>query len=237
MKERLQKLIANAGLTSRRQAESWIEAGRVRVNGRPATLGESADPAVDRIEVDGRPLPRGGEVICLLLHKPSGYVTSARDPQGRPVVVDLVKEFRQRLYPVGRLDLTTSGLLLLTNDGELAQRLTHPRHEVEKTYLARIRGHLAADQARRLESGILLEDGPTAPAKVRVLRSQGSHGWIEISIREGRNRQVRRMFEAVGHPVSRLQRTRLAFLDLGELKPGQYRRLTADEIRRLKELT
>ena len=237
MKERLQKLIANAGLTSRRQAESWIEGGRVRVNGRPATLGESADPALDRIEVDGRPLPMGGEIVCLLLHKPSGYVTSARDPQGRPVVVDLVKEFRQRLYPVGRLDLTTSGLLLLTNDGELAQRLTHPRHEVEKTYLARIRGHLAADQARRLESGILLEDGPTAPAKVRVLRSQGSHGWVEISIREGRNRQVRRMFEAVGHPVSRLQRTRLAFLDLGELKPGQYRRLTADEIHRLKELT
>ena len=237
MKERLQKLIANAGLTSRRQAESWIEAGRVRVNGRPATLGESADPALDRIEVDGRPLPMGGESVCLLLHKPSGYVTSARDPQGRPVVVELVKEFRERLYPVGRLDLTTSGLLLLTNDGELAQRLTHPRHEVEKTYLARIRGHLAADQARRLESGILLEDGPTAPAKVRVLRSQGSHGWVEISIREGRNRQVRRMFEAVGHPVSRLQRTRLAFLDLGELKPGQYRRLTADEIHRLKELT
>lgn len=237
MKERLQKLIANAGLASRRQAEIWIKAGRVSVNGRPATLGESADREVDRIEVDGRPLARGGEIVCLLLHKPSGYVTSARDPEGRPVVVDLVKEFRQRLYPVGRLDLTTSGLLLLTNDGELAQRLTHPRHEVEKTYLARIRGHLAADQVRRLESGILLEDGPTAPAKVRVLRSQGSHGWVEITIREGRNRQVRRMFEAVGLPVSRLQRTRLAFLDLGDLRPGQYRRLTPEEIRRLKELS
>ena len=237
MKERLQKLIANAGLASRRQAEIWIKAGRVSVNGRSATLGESADHEVDRIEVDGRPLARGGEIVCLLLHKPSGYVTSARDPEGRPVVVDLVKDFRQRLYPVGRLDLTTSGLLLLTNDGELAQRLTHPRHEVEKTYLARIRGHLAADQVRRLESGILLEDGPTAPAKVRVLRSQGSHGWVEITIREGRNRQVRRMFEAVGLPVSRLQRTRLAFLDLGDLRPGQYRRLTPEEIRRLKELS
>ena len=237
MKERLQKLIANAGLASRRQAEIWIKAGRVSVNGRSATLGESADREVDRIEVDGRPLARGGEIVCLLLHKPSGYVTSARDPEGRPVVVDLVKDFRQRLYPVGRLDLTTSGLLLLTNDGELAQRLTHPRHEVEKTYLARIRGHLAADQVRRLESGILLEDGPTAPAKVRVLRSQGSHGWVEITIREGRNRQVRRMFEAVGLPVSRLQRTRLAFLDLGDLRPGQYRRLTPEEIRRLKELS
>lgn len=236
MRERLQKLIANAGLASRRQAESWIAAGRVSVNGRPASLGESADPAVDRIEVDGRSLAGGGETICLLLHKPTGYVTSVRDPQGRPVVVDLVKEFRERLYPVGRLDLTTSGLLLLTNDGELAQRLMHPRHKVEKTYLVRIRGHLTGEETRRLESGVNLEDGPTAPARVRILPARGSHGWVEISIREGRNRQVRRMFEAVGHPVSRLQRIRLAFLDLGHLRPGQYRRLTPEEIRRLKAL-
>lgn len=236
MKERLQKIISGVGMTSRRQAEHWIEAGRVRVNGRLATLGESADAETDRIEVDGRPLATPPSGICILLHKPAGYVTTARDPQGRPVVVDLVRDIPARLYPVGRLDLTTSGLLLLTNDGELAQHLAHPRHGVEKTYLARVRGTVSPETAGKLEAGVLLEDGPTAPARVVVTRAQGSHSRVEITIREGRNRQVRRMFEVVGHPVSRLRRIRFGFLSLENLAPGQFRRLSPDEITRLKQL-
>ncbi len=236
MKQRLQKIISGAGLTSRRQAEQWIEAGRVKVNGRPARLGENADAAVDRIEVDGRPIKTTQPTICLLLHKPSGYVTSVRDPQGRAVVVDLVKEIPARLYPIGRLDLTTSGLLLLTNDGDLAHHLAHPRHEVEKTYLARVRGTVSPQTVALLEAGILLEDGMTAPARVKVTRRQPSHSWVEVSIHEGRNRQVRRMLEAVGHPVSRLQRIRYAFLTLDNLPPGRSRRLSAAEISRLKDL-
>jgi 23S rRNA pseudouridine2605 synthase len=236
MKQRLQKLIAAAGLASRRQAESWIEAGQVTVNGHPARLGDSADPTVDRIEARGRPLVAEPTGICLLLHKPVGYVTSARDPQGRPVVVDLVKDVPGRLYPVGRLDLTTSGLLLMTNDGELAHLLTHPRHGVAKTYLARVRGQVEAATARQLADGVRLDDGPTAPAQVEVVRREGSHSWVKITIREGRNRQVRRMFEAVGHSVSRLQRIQLGFLTLENLRPGQYRRLTPEEIARLKQL-
>jgi 23S rRNA pseudouridine2605 synthase len=236
VKERLQKLIAAAGLASRRQAEEWIAAGRVTVNGRPAVLGESADPLRDRIEIDGRPLAAAGRKYYILLNKPVGYVTTLRDPQGRPTVSELLREIPARLHPVGRLDLTTEGLLLLTNDGELTQRLAHPRHEVEKTYLVRLRGRLGAETRRRLEEGVLLEDGPTAPARVEKVRSTESHTWLEITIHEGRNRQVRRMCEAVGHPVSRLKRIRVAFLELGDLAPGQFRHLTAAEVARLKRL-
>jgi 23S rRNA pseudouridine2605 synthase len=236
MKERLQKLIAGAGLASRREAERWIETGRVTVNGRAAILGESADPEHDRILVDGRPLPQGGRRFYLLLNKPVGYVTTRRDPEGRPVVTDLVRDIPARLYPVGRLDLTTEGLLLLTNDGELAQRLAHPRHEVEKTYLVRVRGRLGPESRRQLEQGVALADGLTAPARVDCIRETEGHTWFELTIHEGRNRQVRRMCEAVGHPVSRLKRIRVAFLELGELAPGRYRPLTSGEVARLKRL-
>jgi len=236
MKERLQKLISNAGLASRREAEGWITAGRVTVNGKIVSIGDSADPEIDRIEIDGRPLQGGGRKFYVLLNKPVGYVTSLRDPAGRPVVTELVKDVPARLYPVGRLDLTTEGLLLLTNDGDLAHRLAHPRHEVEKTYLVRLRGTLTASAKRQLEEGIMLEDGVTAPASVENLRTTGSHTWMEITIREGRNRQVRRMCEAAGYPVSRLKRIRLAFLGLGELPTGKYRFLTGEEVRRLKGL-
>ncbi len=236
MKERLQKLIAAAGLASRREAERWISAGRVTVNGRVATLGEQADPERDRIAVDGRPLRSEQQKITLMLNKPVGYVTTARDPQGRKVVRELVRDVPVRLFPVGRLDVNTEGLLLLTNDGELAARLSHPRHQVAKTYLVRIRGRLTDDERRRLEQGLELEDGPTAPARVEKVRSSGSHTWLEMTITEGRNRQVRRMCEAVGHPVSRLKRIRVGFLDLGELRCGQYRLLTSAEVGRLKTL-
>lgn len=236
MKERLQKIIAAAGLASRRQAEDWISAGRVRVNGRIASLGESADPLVDRVEVDGQPLRTPAAGVYLLLYKPSGYVTSLNDPQGRPVVTELVKAVGARVYPVGRLDLTTEGLLLLTNDGALANHLAHPRHQVEKTYLVRVRGILTDADRQKLEQGVALEDGMTAPARVDRVRAVGQHSWFEITIHEGRNRQVRRMCEAVGYPVSRLKRVRLAFLTLDELQPGQFRHLSRQEVARLKAL-
>lgn len=236
MKERLQKLIAAAGLASRREAERWIDAGRVAVNGRIAGIGDRADVERDRIEVDGRPLRLEQAKVYLLLNKPTGYVTTARDPQGRKVVADLVKDVKVRVFPVGRLDLNTEGLLLLTNDGDLAARLTHPRHQVNKTYLVRVRGSLKASSRRRLEEGVTLDDGPTAPAKVSKVRSSGSHTWFELTISEGRNRQVRRMCEAVGHSVSRLKRVGLAFLLLEGVPVGQYRHLTAGEVKRLKKL-
>lgn len=236
MRERLQKLIAAAGLASRREVERWIASGRVTVNGRPAALGDAADPAVDRIEVDGRQLAAAGKLFYVLLNKPAGYVTTARDPQGRSVVTDLVSDIPARLFPIGRLDLTTEGLLLLTNDGELANRLAHPKHQVEKTYLARVRGVLADETRRQLEKGVLLDDGLTLPARVAKVRATGSHCWFEITIREGRNRQVRRMCEAVGHSVSRLKRIRFAFLELGDLPAGSYRHLSAAEVAALKRL-
>ncbi len=236
MKERLQKLIAAAGLASRRQAERWIAAGRITVNGRPAGLGDQADAERDRIEVDGRPLRLEQPKVYLLLNKPAGYVTTACDPQGRKVVSDLLRDVKVRVFPVGRLDLNTEGLLLLTNDGDLAARLTHPRHQVAKTYLVRVRGALTAASRQRLEEGVKLDDGLTAPAKVAKVRSSGSHTWLELTINEGRNRQVRRMCEAVGHSVSRLKRIGLAFLLLEGLRVGQYRQLTAAEVKRLKKL-
>jgi len=233
-RQRLQKLIAAAGTCSRRQAEALIEAGRVKVNGRVAVLGEQADPRADTVLVDDRPLELREPYVYLLMHKPVGVVTTLRDPGGRAVVTDLLRDVSERVYPVGRLDLTTSGLLLLTNDGALANRLAHPSHEVAKTYLVRVRGILTAEQARHLEEGVELDDGRTAPAKVTEVRSRGGHTWFELTLHEGRNRQVRRMCAALGLPVSRLMRIRYEFLTLEGLAPGQYRRLTSAEVARLK---
>jgi 23S rRNA pseudouridine2605 synthase len=236
MKERLQKLIAAAGLASRREAEAWITAGRVTVNDQPSKLGDKADPAVDRVALDGRLLAAREDKIYVLLHKPVGYVVSLKDPQGRPVVTELVAGLPARLFPVGRLDYNTEGLLLLTNDGELAQHLAHPSHEIGKTYLVKVRGHLDPASRDRLAQGVLLDDGPTAPALIDRVRSTTGHTWFEMTIHEGRNRQVRRMCEKVGHPVVRLKRIRLGFLELGDLPPGEYRQLTSAEVRRLKHL-
>lgn len=236
MTERLQKLIAAAGLASRRKAETWIAAGRVTINGRVANLGDRADVARDRIEVEGRALRLEQPKVYLLLNKPTGYVTTARDPQGRKVVNDLLRDVAVRIFPVGRLDLNTEGLLLLTNDGDLAARLTHPRHQVAKTYLVRVRGALSNEARKLLEEGVTLEDGPTAPAKLAKVRTAGSHTWLELTIHEGRNRQVRRMCEAVGLSVSRLKRIGLAFLQIEGLPLGHHRHLTVSEVRRLKKL-
>jgi 23S rRNA pseudouridine2605 synthase len=234
MQERLQKILSHAGIASRREAETIIASGRVTVNGKVVTeLGSKADPSLDRIMLDGRQVRIEAERVYILLNKPSGYVTTMKDPQGRPVVNDLLKGVRERVYPVGRLDYNTEGLLLMTNDGELANRLAHPRHEVEKEYMVRVRGGVLPDQIRRLSEGVELDDGMTAPAVVRLVRESENNTWLSIAIHEGRYRQVRRMCEAVGLTVVRLKRTRYAFLETGDLKVAEFRNLSAAEVKRL----
>ncbi len=226
---RLQKVLAQAGLGSRRTCEDLIERGRVRVNGDRAVLGRRVDPEVDVIEVDGAQIGTKAGLVHYLLNKPAGVVTTASDPQGRPTVVQLVPE-EPRVFPVGRLDVDTEGLLLLTNDGDLTHRLTHPSFGVEKEYLAEVEGTPARGALRRLREGVELDDGITAPAKVSTV---GDH-LVRITIHEGRNRQVRRMCEAIGHPVVRLVRTRIGPLVERSLAPGEWRALTQDEVRALE---
>jgi 23S rRNA pseudouridine2605 synthase len=227
--ERLQKILAQAGLGSRRACEELIAAGRVRVNGARASLGDRADPETDAIEVDGAAIGVRQGLVHYLLNKPTGVVTTADDPQGRPTVVDLVPA-DPRVYPVGRLDADTEGLLLLTNDGELAHRLTHPSFGVHKEYLAEVEGTPSRGAVRRLREGVELEDGVTAPAKVSLVDPHT----LRITIHEGRNRQVRRMCAAVGHPVRRLVRTRIGPLAERRLAPGEWRALTQAEVRALE---
>lgn len=234
--ERLQKVMARAGVASRRKSEELIRGGKVRVNEKTVTeLGTQVDPEFDRIEVEGRRI-RPQRKRYFLFYKPKGVITSLSDPQGRPVVTDWFRQVEERVYPVGRLDWDTEGLLLLTNDGELANRMTHPRHEVDKVYQAMVEGNPGQDAIRRLEQGVRLSDGWTAPAKVRLLRKEKGRAWLELALHEGRNRQVRRMCEAVGHPVVHLLRLRMAFLSLEGLERGESRELTQREIRRLKQL-
>jgi 23S rRNA pseudouridine2605 synthase len=220
---RLNRFLASAGVASRRAADGLIAAGVVTVNGRPADLGTRVGPG-DDVRVDGRSV-HVQERGWVLLHKPAGTVTTARDTHGRPTVVDLVEADR-RLFPVGRLDLDTTGVLLLTNDGELAHRLMHPRHGVEKTYRADVEGVPGPAALQRLRDGVELDDGRTSPAAVRAL----APGVLELTIHEGRNRQVRRMCDAVGHPVRRLHRIRYAGIDLDGLPEGRWRPLRPDEV-------
>lgn len=223
--DRLQKVLARIGWGSRRVCEDLIAAGRVTVNGEVAVLGRRVDPDRDLVEVDGGPVGVKPGLVHYLINKPFGVVTTVKDPQGRPTVMDLIPA-EPRVFPVGRLDRDTGGLLLLTNDGELANRLMHPRHGVDKEYLVEVeQGAVAPGGLRQLREGILLEDGLTAPAKV----SQPDPGVLRITIHEGRNRQVRRMCEAIGHPVRRLVRTRIGPLSDRNLAPGSWRELTLDE--------
>jgi len=226
---RLQKLLARAGVASRRVVEEMIEDGRVRVNGEVAVLGQRADPEVDLVEVDGALVGVRPDTVWYLLNKPAGVLSTASDPQGRPTVVQLVPA-EPRVFPVGRLDADTEGLLLLTNDGEVTNRLTHPRHGVEKEYLAHVEGTPSRGALRRLREGVELDDGITAPAKASVV----SPGVVRLVIHEGRNRQVRRMCEAVGHPVRRLVRVRIGPLTDSRLAPGAWRELRQDEVRALE---
>ena len=231
--ERLQKVLAATGWGSRRASEELIAAGRVRVNGEVAVLGRRVDPDTDLIEVDGAPVGTKPGLVHYLLNKPAGVVTTAKDTHGRPTVVALVPD-EPRVYPVGRLDAETEGLLLLTNDGELANRVAHPSHGVDKEYLATVAGGpVPAGAIRRLRDGVDLEDGRTAPAKV----SQPDPGVLRITIHEGRNRQVRRMCEAVGHPVTRLVRIRIGPLRDRRLRPGEWRPLTPAELIELTQAT
>jgi pseudouridine synthase len=226
---RLNAFLARAGVASRRGADELIKGGRVRVNGEVGALSTFVTDR-DEVEVDGRRVAKQ-RLAHVLLHKPAGVVTTARDPQGRPTVVGLVGH-QTRIVPVGRLDADTTGALLLTNDGQLAHRLAHPRYEVEKVYVADVEGEPSEVVLRVLANGVELEDGRTAPARVRRLATSR----VELVLHEGRNRQVRRMCEAVGHPVRRLHRSRYAGLTLGRMRPGEWRELTADEVAALRRL-
>ena len=225
---RLAKYLAHAGVASRRASEEIIRAGRVTINGDPITDPATNVEPTDRIELDGKAVASEDKIVYLL-NKPKGVVSTARDTHDRPTVVSLISSSGRRLYPVGRLDQDTTGLILLTNDGELANRLMHPSYEVPRTYRARVDGAVREADLRRLRDGIELEDGKTSPAKVRQLEPD----LIELTIHEGRKRQVRRMLEEVGKPVRELQRTRLGSLGLGDLEPGDYRELTPAEVERL----
>lgn len=228
--ERLQKVLAATGWGSRRACEELIAAGRVTVNGEVAQLGRRVDAEHDRIEVDGVPVGVKPGLVYYLLNKPTGVVTTARDTHDRPTVVELVPR-EPRVFPVGRLDIDTEGLLLLTNDGDLAHRIAHPSHGIEKEYLAHVRGRVSPGELRRLREGVELEDGMTAPAEV----SQPTPGVLRITIHEGRNRQVRRMCEAVGHPVLRLVRTRIGPISDRSLRPGDWRELSPGERKALTQ--
>jgi len=230
----LSKLVAVAGAASRRKAAQLIRAGRVQVDGQTVTdPALPVDPETARVELDGRPL-RCQPRVYLVLNKPRGPLSAAADPRGRQTVLDLLGPAPARLYPAGRLDADTEGLLIITNDGDLTLRLTHPRYGVEKVYEAEVVGRPSAQALRRLEEGLVLEDGPTGPARVRVLRRGADSSRIELTIHSGRKRQVRRMLQAVGHPVLSLVRTRVGPLSLGDLRSGEWRELTSDEVAALR---
>ncbi|RAL22672.1 pseudouridine synthase [Thermoflavimicrobium daqui] len=234
--ERLQKVMAQAGVASRRQCEELIQKGLVKVNGQVVqTLGVKVNPKRDVIEVKGKKLQQEKK-RTFLFYKPLRVITSMNDPQGRKVVADYFRHISERVYPVGRLDYDTEGLLLVTNDGELANHLIHPRYEMDKVYKVTVQGRPSKEALAQLREGVMLEDGQTAPAKVKILEGNDKKSVLEIVIHEGRNRQVRRMCEVIGHPVIHLIRTRLAFLTLKGLKKGQSRELTSGEIQRLKKL-
>jgi 23S rRNA pseudouridine2605 synthase len=234
--ERLQKVMAQAGVASRRQSEEWIRQGLVKVNGQlVTTLGVKVDPASDVIEVKGKRIRLESKRV-FLFYKPLQVITSMSDPQGRRVVADFFRHIPERVYPVGRLDYDTEGLLLVTNDGELANRLTHPRYKMAKQYITTVKGRPSQEVLKQLQDGVLLEDGLTAPAEVRLLESSPKQSKLELTIYEGRNRQIRRMCKAVGHPVIHLKRTRIAFLTLKGLQPGQIRELTKAEMTQLNKL-
>ena len=240
--DRLQKIISSAGIASRRTAETLITQGRVSVNGRTVTeLGTKADPATDDIRVDGRRVKPPARTRYILLNKPRGYITSRSDPQRRPTVLDLLHKggVREYVYPVGRLDYDSEGLLLLTSDGDLAARLTHPRHEVEREYDVQVRGVPDAHDLERLQRGLVIDGRRTAPAQVNlrkvIEKVSGSQALVSLTIHEGRNRQVRKMCDAIGHPVMRLRRVRIGPITDSKLNPGEFRELTPREVAALKK--
>lgn len=232
MKERLQKILSARGLASRRKAEEMIQLGAVTVNGRTAVLGDSADPEMDEILVEGKPLPTRQEFVYIMLNKPRGYVTTLSDEKGRKNAAQLVSDCGIRVYPVGRLDMDSEGLLLFTNDGEFANRLMHPKHEVKKTYDVWVTGYQSGAE-ERLKMPITLDGYAIKAPEVRLLQSEGEKARLQVTIHEGRNRQVRRMCDAAGMQVTRLKRIREGKLSLGALPLGKWRYLTAQELEQL----
>ncbi|MBE3592574.1 MAG: rRNA pseudouridine synthase [Thermoanaerobacter sp.] len=234
--ERLQKYLAECGIASRRKCEEYILQGRVKVNGKVVKeLGVKINPDVDIIEFDDKIVRREKKKVYIMLNKPTGYITSVKDQFGRPTVMDLVK-VKERIYPVGRLDYDTSGLMLFTNDGEIANILMHPRHEIVKTYIAKIKGIPTQEELERFRNGLLIGDYLTSKAEIEILAVKNGTSVVEIKIHEGKNRQVRKMCEAIGHPVISLTRTKIGELSLEGLKPGEWRYLTQKEIDYLKSL-
>lgn len=237
MEVRLQKLIAGTGMASRRKAEALISAGRVMVNGNVVTeLGTKVDPSRDHVKVDGKHISGAQPFVYLILNKPKNVMSTLDDPGGRTTVKDYLRGVSVRVFPVGRLDFDSEGLMLLTNHGDLAQALLHPRYHVPKTYLIKVKGVLTDDEIRRLEQGVRLADGVTGPAQVKKVRKVEQNSWLEVTIREGRKHQVKRMLESVGHPVIKLLRIRMGPLSLGDLEPGEFRFLTDREANALREL-
>lgn len=233
MEMRIQKILAMMGVASRRKAEELVIEGRVTVNGKRAVLGMKSDPARDHIKVDGKLLVSAESRIYLMFYKPAGVITSLSDPEGRTTVKDFLKGIKHRVFPVGRLDYDSEGLLLITNDGNFAHSILHPSKKIPKTYAAKVKGVIDESGLESLRKGVMLEDGVTAPARAKRIRKSDSNSWVEITIHEGRKRQVRRMLERVGHPVIKLRRTAIGGLNLADLKPGEMRRLTVEEVKNL----
>ncbi len=235
--ERIQKILAKAGIASRREAERMVTEGRVSVNGQVVErLGVKADPFKDHIKVDGKRLKHFEPKIILLLNKPRGYLSTAKDPQGRPTVLDFLKNVKSRIYPVGRLDFDAEGLLLLTNDGDLAHHLSHPRFSVRKTYFVKVAGVPEEKKLIQLKRGVYLEDGEAKAVSCSLIRQKEKNSWLRIVVTEGRNHLVKRMFSAIGHPVLKLKRVEYGPIQLGDLPFGQFRSLTPDEIEKLRKL-
>lgn len=233
MAERLQKILSARGVASRRTAETWIQQGRVTVNGIPARLGDTADPEQDEILLDGKPLPQGQEPVYILLNKPRGYVTTLSDEQGRPNAAQLVADCGVRVYPVGRLDMDSEGLLLFTNDGAFANALMHPKHQVKKTYDVWVTGYVPGAEIR-LARPIELDGYTIRKPEVKLFKAEGNRARLRVTIHEGRNRQIRRMCQAAGMTVTRLRRIREGSVWLGDLAPGAWRHLTREEVARLR---
>lgn len=233
---RLQKFIADCGVASRRKAEELIKQGRVKVNGLVVTEMGIKVNETDSVEVDGRKIKPENKKVYIMLNKPAGYVTTAKDQFGRPTVLELLKGVSERVYPVGRLDYETTGLLILTNDGDFTYKMTHPKHEINKTYIATIEGIPSSEEISRFEKGLKIEDYITAPAKLKIISKKERTCVVEITIHEGRNRQVRKMCEAIGHPVLALKRVSVGKLSLGNLAEGDWRKLSQKEVKLLLEL-
>lgn len=233
MLERLQKILSEYGIASRRKAEELIKEGRITVNGQIAHLGQKADPEKDYIKVDGKLLIKPEPKVYYAFYKPRKVITSLIDPQGRPTIKDFIKGIKFRVYPVGRLDFDSEGLLLITNDGELAYHVMHPSSEIEKTYLVKVDGIIDPETIEKLKKGIKIDGKLAIPVSVNLVRKLKANSWIKITLHEGRKRQIRKMLERVGHPVIRLIRIAIDGVKLEELKPGQYRSLTKEEIESL----